>query len=206
MNAEFRLNGCSRRLAGLAGLVATVGCSSDVPDPARTKRARVDAVTVKAPAPADVDGFCDVRRRDDTAPDWQWPTLHGPGPAATTGWQWVNVWATWCRPCVEELPMLARLRGRFAADHLPLTLAFLSADESMAEVEKFKARTPGVPETMLIAPGTEVPEWLAKLGLAGDSALPLHFFIDPAGKVRCVRIGGMAEKDYDAVRALVRGG
>lgn len=37
----------------------------------------------------------------------------------------VNVWATWCIPCVEEFPYLVRLREEYADD---LEIVFISAD------------------------------------------------------------------------------
>lgn len=34
----------------------------------------------------------------------------------------VNVWATWCRPCVEELPMILDLKNEYPATDLELYL------------------------------------------------------------------------------------
>ena len=40
----------------------------------------------------------------------------------------VNVWATWCGPCVAEMPALARLQKTYAKRGL--ALIFVSADEA----------------------------------------------------------------------------
>jgi thiol-disulfide isomerase/thioredoxin len=39
----------------------------------------------------------------------------------------VNVWATWCRPCMDEMPGLVKVRGEYSRDDLEVIL--LSADD-----------------------------------------------------------------------------
>lgn len=48
----------------------------------------------------------------------------------------VNVWATWCVPCVEEFPYLVRLREEFKDE---LDVVFISVDfpEQLPRVEAF---------------------------------------------------------------------
>jgi len=51
----------------------------------------------------------------------------------------VNLWATWCVPCVEEMPALDRLQAKLRPD---LTIIAISQDRRGAEVvEPFLART-----------------------------------------------------------------
>lgn len=50
----------------------------------------------------------------------------------------VNFWATWCPPCVEEMPSMRRLREKFADDDRFVMLA-ISADEGWEPVRKFFA-------------------------------------------------------------------
>ena len=42
------------------------------------------------------------------------------------------------------------------------------------------------------------------LGVPG-AGLPVHIFVSPAGKVRCVRASELGDADYPAVEALLRG-
>jgi len=44
----------------------------------------------------------------------------------------LNFWATWCEPCIGEIPHLARLASRVG--DLPLTLVLVSVDEETARV------------------------------------------------------------------------
>jgi|GEM_PF-1173966 len=47
----------------------------------------------------------------------------------------VNVWATWCPPCVEEFPAMLELQRRMEASGLEII--FVSVDENWADVELF---------------------------------------------------------------------
>jgi thiol-disulfide isomerase/thioredoxin len=168
-------------------------------------RSRVDVVQAAKPK-IDVAGFCDVRPAAGQGKKLAMPELRGPTPKAGAGWQWVNVWATWCKPCVEELPMLTALRGKFDADHLPLSLVFLSVDAEESEVGAFEAKHGKVAEGVQIKNADLLPQWLASIGLDENSALPIHLFVDESGEIRCVRMGAVSETDYDTVKGIVREG
>jgi thiol-disulfide isomerase/thioredoxin len=189
----------------LAVLVPCVGgCDDDTPV-AKSSGSRVDAVTAKAPK-VDLAGFCDSHAQAATAKSFVMPELGAGTPAASKGWRWINVWATWCRPCVEELPLIARLADKFAADHLPLSVEFLSVDATADEVSTFAASHPGTPSSLRIKDAGALPAWLGTIGLDESSALPIHLFVDDEDKIRCVRMGAIEASHYDTVRAMVRAG
>jgi thiol-disulfide isomerase/thioredoxin len=189
----------------LAALVGSVGgCDDDAPV-AKSSGSRVDAVTAKAPK-VDLAGFCDNHAQAATAKSFVMPELGAGTPGPSKGWRWINVWATWCRPCVEELPLIAGLKDKFAADHLPLSVEFLSVDATADEVRKFEASHPGTPSSLRIKDAGALPAWLGAIGLDESSALPIHLFVDDNDKIRCVRMGAIEASHYDTVRAMVRAG
>lgn len=50
----------------------------------------------------------------------------------------LNVWATWCPPCVKELPALARLRLHYKSKGVPIDVVAVNVDKaSTGEVQKF---------------------------------------------------------------------
>jgi len=49
----------------------------------------------------------------------------------------VNLWATWCAPCVKEMPTLARLQGAYAGQ--PLQVLAISLDKGQPDIDKAKA-------------------------------------------------------------------
>lgn len=47
----------------------------------------------------------------------------------------LNYWATWCRPCIEEMPAIERLQTILEKENYVFLLA---SDQSMAKIKKFK--------------------------------------------------------------------
>lgn len=106
----------------------------------------------------------------------------------------VNVWATWCPPCVAETPGFVRLSREFEGDVLFLGL---SHDADPADVRAFAARH-GVPYPLLVGPPLA--------GRPPDAhVLPTTYVIDRAGRVRMRHEGLLlAPALRPALRALAR--
>lgn len=106
----------------------------------------------------------------------------------------VNVWATWCPPCVVETPGFVELQAEFAGD---VQFLGLSADESEADVRAFAERH-GINYPLLIGSnragaGYRVP------------VFPTTFLIDKDGRVRFRHEGLLlAHALRPALRALAR--
>ncbi|MBA3822232.1 MAG: TlpA family protein disulfide reductase [Deltaproteobacteria bacterium] len=166
---------------------------------------RVNGAKTAVPVGATSAAFCDVHPAAAAAVPFQLPALAaGTLPAAGKGWRWINVWATWCKPCVEELPRLARWRDKLGAAGMPIELAFVSVDESDAVVNAFRELHPETPPSLRLAAADQQGAWFVALGLDAAAPIPVHVFVDPAGKTRCVRAGGVREQDFAAVERLLR--
>jgi thiol-disulfide isomerase/thioredoxin len=87
----------------------------------------------------------------------------------------VNFWATWCAPCVEEMPALERLRERLGPRGLEVLA--VNQGESPARVRAFTERT-----------GLALPVLLDREKEAGKAwrvrALPTTFVVDARGRIR----------------------
>jgi thiol-disulfide isomerase/thioredoxin len=128
------------------------------------------------------------------------PALATPAPTPSAHWRWVNVWATWCKPCVEEIPRLERWAARHAGT---VDLVLVSADSSDAEIAKFRSAHPGLPATARVADPDGLPTWLPTIGLDAGATIPIHILVDPSGRTRCVRAGGVGDDDLVAADALL---
>lgn len=161
-------------------------------------------VAVAAEEAGDVEPLCDITLDADAAPILAFPELasgSAPGPG---GPRWLNVWATWCRPCVEELPMIIEWGARMRGEGAEVELVFLSADARDDVVAFFRSSYPDAPETLQIADPEALPEWVRSVGVDAGAALPIHVLTDARGRVRCVRSGAVGEDDYARMRDVIR--
>ena len=88
----------------------------------------------------------------------------------------LNLWATWCPPCVRELPSLDRLAGRFAGE--PFAVVTLALDQGGAlQAAPFFERLGIVNLALYVDPARTIGEVLP------DDVLPASFFLDREGRV-----------------------
>ncbi|NCP18241.1 MAG: DsbE family thiol:disulfide interchange protein [Erythrobacter sp.] len=101
----------------------------------------------------------------------------------------LNVWATWCVPCIAEAPQLMELADR----GVPIVgVAIRDEPEAIA---KF-LETYGDPYEAVAR------DDIAELQLAvGSSGVPETFVIDGKGVIRYQHIGDIRESDVDALYA-----
>jgi thiol-disulfide isomerase/thioredoxin len=187
--------------AAVVSLAAACGSDDDRAPPSRQ---RVAAVTSTAPE-VNLEAFCDVLAEPGHGTPFALPELAAPAPPSDAGWRWVNLWATWCDPCIEELPLMASWITRLRARDLAIALELVSVDESDEVVAAFRARHPATPDSLRIADPDALEPWLETLGLATGASIPIHIFVDPTGAVRCLRVAGVSESDYAAVAHLLAG-
>lgn len=164
---------------------------------------RVNAVAVD---PKDVDppeAFCDVWLDDAHAKPFPAVALDEGGWPAHTGWRWVNVWATWCGPCVAEMPKLQKWDEKLRAEGSPVELVFLSVDKSRPVVERWRDQHAGSPPSLRIADESLLRDWILALGLDEGTAIPIHAFVDPQDRLRCLRTGGLQDHHLASVRNLL---
>lgn len=92
----------------------------------------------------------------------------------------VHFWATWCPPCVEELPTIDKL-NRTIADK-DFQLLAVSVDDETSEVAAFLKKH-GLNLPVLLDPGRKTA------GLYGTYKFPETYIVDRRGVVRMKVIG-----------------
>lgn len=106
----------------------------------------------------------------------------------------VNFWATWCPPCVEEMPELSALHRELS----PRGLQMLGIGiDSAARIADFAAKTPvSYPLVVAGLGGTELGKRLGNT----NASLPFTVLIDRHGRIT-QRIPGRV--DINALRAAI---
>lgn len=121
----------------------------------------------------------------------------------------VNLWATWCVPCLEEIPVLMQLGEEFAGDELTLLAVGMDDPGDLARVDAFRAQHfPGFKSYLRAS--ADMDSLVSVIDPAWNELLPTTYLIDADGAV-VKRIQGKRSRDEfrDEFRALTgddRGG
>jgi thiol-disulfide isomerase/thioredoxin len=186
----------------LTGSVSACGGGKSEPSTAGT-RSRFEAVEAQADPRFAPDQFCENWQAGG-GPEFSFPPLVGDAAAPAPGpVRWVNVWATWCKPCIEEFPRIADWKAKLDATGHPTEVVFVSVDGADVDLGEFAKTHPEVADTLRISDPEQLSSWLVALGLPANAVLPIHLFVDAAGRLRCVRMGGVGAEDYAGVEAVM---
>jgi len=131
-----------------------------------------------------------------------------PPPAidpAANRWTWINLWAAWCIPCREEMPLLRSWLPRLRADGVEVELGLISLDDDERQLQQFLDRATGaLPRASLWMPGgADRTRWLKAAGLRDNPGLPVQILVQPGGALRCLIQGAVEAGDYEAVRGVL---
>ena len=134
---------------------------------------------VMEPAPPQADGVAkllsksmpDVKGEVQPLAQWQGKPLI------------VNFWATWCAPCVEEMPELSELQAEIASRNIHILGIGIDSPSNIAQfAAKYKISYP------LYTGGIDGSELARQLGNQAGG-LPYTVLIDREGKVKKTYLG-----------------
>lgn len=106
----------------------------------------------------------------------------------------MNVWATWCAPCIAEMPYIQNLYEDVASEDIVFVM--ISFDESAETARRFVERRGYT--FPVYRPTAALPEPYT------SSAIPTTYVISADGKVATIHTG-MANVDTPEFRAFLRG-
>lgn len=178
------------RLAAAASLAALLWSSACAPGSGASRAVpEASPHTLAAPEPA-------VRSGQPVTPDPDWTLRRLDGSTFTLGDLrgrpvFVNLWATWCPPCVEELPAIDRLARAVAETGVHFLLV---SPEEGDRVRRFSERL-----ALELSPVLE--ETLAPRAF-GEMALPTTAILDARGRMVLLHRGAAAWDDPEIVALL----
>lgn len=117
----------------------------------------------------------------------------------------LNFWATWCRPCLKEIPALQELASRYdATEFVLIPVSLDEMDSSQAVVTAFLARWFPDFDTWLSAE-PEMDTLVSVVDPAWNEVLPTSYIIARDGTVARRLQGGRAINEFDAaVKAALK--
>jgi thiol-disulfide isomerase/thioredoxin len=127
-------------------------------------------------------------------------------------WVLVNFWASWCKPCLEELPHLSRLALRLGSK---AKLVLISVDASWKDVDRLMDRLKeSAPKTTvsihrMLNDGLENTWNLLDPGATiahkfGTLKFPETYLMDPSGRLRQKYIGPKPWGTDKIIHSLLR--
>lgn len=118
----------------------------------------------------------------------------------------VNIWATWCAPCVEEFPDLVRLSKAYAGGDVDIVA--ISADypdEIDAKIVPFLKKQ-NVPFRVFVAKFDHQEDFINAVNQSWNGALPATLIYDAQGKQRLFHIGQLTYEQFKDSIEKVKGG
>jgi thiol-disulfide isomerase/thioredoxin len=89
----------------------------------------------------------------------------------------INFWATWCAPCIKELPFLEKLGAERKDVKVTLVSLDLDLDPNPEKVRKFVERKK-IKSRVLILDAGNPNEWIDKIDKRWSGALPATLIIN----------------------------
>lgn len=91
--------------------------------------------------------------------------------------QVINFWATWCGPCVKELPLFEKLSAE-KRSNLNITLINLDFVDKLEKVNSFISRK-NMKSTVLLLDEIDYNSWIDRVDESWGGAIPATLVINP---------------------------
>ncbi len=112
----------------------------------------------------------------------------------------VNLWATWCAPCVKEMPEIQKLNDEFKGKGFEAVgVTFIDEDNPDKQVRDFLKEKKFTYTQVLSNEKT----WNAMLELSKAPGIPVNFIVSKDGKIIETLVGG---KSYEAFKTAIEKG
>lgn len=87
----------------------------------------------------------------------------------------INFWATWCRPCVKELPYFVNAQNQFTN----VEFVYMSIDfsENASKAEKFANKKGLNPQALYLIDDLDYNSWIDKVSPQWSGAIPATLLI-----------------------------
>jgi thiol-disulfide isomerase/thioredoxin len=114
----------------------------------------------------------------------------------------INFWATWCAPCVKELPYFENLNNKKDKD-IKVTLISLDFADKLDRVANFVERKSMKSEVLLLDE-IDYNSWIDKVDKSWSGAIPATLIINTSTGKRKFFEGELEEGDLEKLISQIR--
>jgi len=107
---------------------------------------------------------------------------------------WLQIFATWCPPCIREQPAVVAAAQKYREDGLRVIGVFSASDDTDDDVRDFRKKF-AIPYPLVRDKSGLISAMQSK---SDDWGYPAHLFVSPEGYLVCYRMGDMAAEEMAA--------
>ena len=109
----------------------------------------------------------------------------------------VQFWATYCPPCVKEMPSMNKLQDKLEKAGVPFKILAIDMAETRAEVEAFVKRIKPEFTILMDESGSSIGQW-------NVFAAPSNFIINKQGQIAYTLFGGVEWDSEEIVEKITQ--
>ena len=94
----------------------------------------------------------------------------------------VNFWATWCKPCIEELPIFEKVAQTYTQQPVKIILVSQDAKTRTAQVNDFLQKNKYTSESFILSAGNP-NVWIDKIDSNWSGTIPMTLFYKNGDKI-----------------------
>lgn len=116
----------------------------------------------------------------------------------------VNFWATWCKPCVEELPYFEKMQKKYADDNFEVILISLDfLEEYESKYLPYLADNQTI-STSYLLDYSKHKNWIDEVNAQWSGALPATIIYSNTKKINYFKEGELSLQQLDSLVNLYK--
>lgn len=111
----------------------------------------------------------------------------------------INFWATWCRPCLEELPDFEAFQKKYKKEDVEVILVSLDQKKLLETKVEPLIKKKGIISTVWLLDETNFNSWINKIDPSWSGAIPATLIIKGAAEKKIFHEGKYTEEKLNEI-------